>query len=491
VSTVRVLLLCLCVALWSLAQQSPAPEAPPGQPKPEIQEQTPPPQIPAADQAPQPLDSLVEAISGRSRNLLEHLPPPPQSVVSAIIGFVALLVLAYLGGHPKVVEWERRLNIAHITTTGLPFLFLGFLASQPLVGILTPSVLREIAPLLPLGLGWIGFVVGSRFSGAALEPLAPGVGAAVVLTTAVPFGVIFGVSAVLLLGIYPLLAPAAGQGAVRDAFILAAAGTMAARSAPHFFASFSGGSASDRIIRIIELEQLAGILGLMVASAFVRPSGAVAWQLPGTAWLFVIFGIGAIMGIVITGILSSLQAGPQFTTALLGAVAFTAGMASYLRLAPIGVCCITSAILINLGGPWKGPAGDLLARMERPVYFVFLVVAGAIWRPWEWQGWVLMFFFVTGRFFSKWLATVLLERFWLKPLAVAERWTLARAPMGALSVAFVVSAQDLYSGPTVGWIVTAVIGGTILMEATLQLAARRGGRVSAAPEMEAARVRVD
>jgi hypothetical protein len=486
---VRALLVCLFAVLWAPAQQSPAPPA--GQPATGFQEPAQPPQIPAADQAPQQLDDLVEAISGRSRHLLEQLPPPPQSVVSAIIGFVALLVLAYLGGHPKVVEWERRLNIAHITTTGLPFLLLGFLASQPLVGILTPSVLREIAPLLPLGLGWIGFVVGSRFSGAALQPLAPGVGAAVVLTTAVPFMVIFGVSAILLLGIYPLLAPAAGQGAVRDAFILAAAGTMAARSAPHFFASFSGASASDRIIRIIELEQLAGILGLMVASAFVRPSGAVAWQLPGTAWLFVIFGIGAIMGIVITAILSSLQSGPQSTTALLGAVAFTAGMASYLRLAPIGVCCIAGAILINIGGPWKGPAGDLLARMERPVYFVFLVVAGALWRPWEWQGWVLMFFFVTGRFFSKWLATTLLEKFWLKPLAPAERWTLARAPMGALSVAFVVSAQDLYSGPTVGWIVTAVIGGTILMEASLQLAARRGGGVSTAPELEAARVRVD
>jgi hypothetical protein len=43
----------------------------------------------------------------------------------------------------------------------------------------------------------------------------------------------------------------------------------------------------------------------------------------------------------------------------------------------------------------------------------------------------------------------------------------------------------------VGWIVTAVIGGTILMEASLQLAARRGGGVSTAPELEAARVRVD
>lgn len=442
---------------------------------------TPPPEVPPAGSVPENLENLVDTISSQSRSLLDHLPPPPQSVLRAIIGFVALLVMAYLGGHPKVVEWERRLRIAHITTAGLPFLLLGYLASLPFIGILTPSVLREIGPLLPLGLGWIGFVIGSRFSGVALDRLAPGIGAAVLLTTSIPFAVIFGLSAVLLLGIYPLLAPSGGTGAIRDAIILAAAGTMAARGAPFFFAPFSAGApVSERSLRIIELEQLAGVLGMMMISAFVRPQGGVSWQLPGTAWLFVIFGIGTIMGMVITAVLNNLNEGPPFTAALLGAVAFTAGMASYLRLSPIAVCAIAGAILVNFGGPWRGQARDVLERMERPIYFVFLVLAGALWNPGEWQGWVLMFFFVAGRIASKWVATILLERFWLKPLSRAERWTLAGAPMGALAVAIVVSAQDLYSGPTVGWIVTAVIGTTIVMEAALQYAARRAGRETSA-----------
>jgi hypothetical protein len=258
---------------------------------------------------------------------------------------------------------------------------------------------------------------------------------------------------------------------------------MAARGAPHFFRLLAPQlPVSDRMIRLIELEQLAGVLGVMMVSAFFRPpGGAVSWQLPGAAWLFVIFGIGTAMGLATVSILNSLKQGSQFTTALLGAVAFTAGTASYLRLSPIAVCCIASAIVMNLGGPWRDQVRDVLERMERPIYFLFLIIAGALWRPFEWQGWALMALFVAARFLSKFGAAKLLERFWMKDLSLPERWSLVGAPMGALSVAIVMSAQDLFLGDAVVWSVTAVIGGSIVMEIALQVAARRAAKRNATP----------
>lgn len=423
--------------------------------------------------------SRNQALLGRSA---DPSPAPPAPVlIRAILGFVALLVLAYLWGQPRVHEWERRLNIAHMITAGLPFLFLGFVASQPAIGILTPSVLREIGPLLPLGLGWIGFVIGSRFDARALDKLPQGTGAAVMLTTAIPVVVILGTCGLLLLGVLPTLTATGAPGALRDALLLATAGAMAARSAPHFVQAFSpGDTVSERLIRITELEQLAGVFGMMMVSAYFRPQGvAVAWQLPGTAWLFVTLGIGTTMGVVTYATLTRINKGPQFTAVLLGAVAFTAGMASFLRLSTISVSFIAGAIVSNLGGDWREPLRDLLVRLERPVYFVFLVIAGALWRPWEWQGWILMVVFVAGRFSSKWLAAAVLQKFWAPDLAVSERRTLIGAPMGALSLAIVVSGQDLFSGPTLTWIVTAVIGGAITMEIALQLAARRARQIAA------------
>jgi Kef-type K+ transport system membrane component KefB len=493
------ILLLLLSAHLTIAQTPRTADAPPSDaekrsaPKQQFVLEPPPPPPPRLLPPPPVLDLRLDirpSLSDQNQTLLGRSPeappaPPAPAVLRAILGFVALLVLAYLAGQPRIQHLERRLNIAHLATAGLPFVLLGFLASQPAVGILTSSVLREIGPFLPLGLGWIGFTIGSRFDARSLDKLPRGTGPAVLVTTALPAAIILGICGLLLVGTRGPLATAGAPGALRDALLLATAGAMAARSAPHFLQAFSpGGAVSERLLRLIELEQLAGVFGLMMVSAYYRPQGVmVAWQLPGTAWLFITLGIGTTMGIVVFATLARINKGPQFTAALLGAIAFTAGMASFLRLSPVSVCFIAGAIVINLGGQWKERVCEVLERLERPVYFVFLVFAGAVWRPGEWQGWLLMAFFISSRFVSKWLSAELLGKWWIRDLAGGERRVLAAAPMGALSIAIVVSAQDLYSGPTVGWIVTAVIGGAIVMELVLQLAARRlGGDLIASPQ---------
>src|SRR5690606_25687764 len=128
-----------------------------------------------------------------------------------------------------------------------------------------------------------------------------------------------GLSALLFMGIASLPgSPMHSESALRDAAVLAAAGTMAARSAPHFFAGvFRDSIVSPRTVRIIELEQLAGVLCVLVVGALSRPGqGTVVWQLPGTAWLFVAFGVGAVMGFVIAALFRAVK-GTQFTVALL------------------------------------------------------------------------------------------------------------------------------------------------------------------------------
>jgi hypothetical protein len=405
------------------------------------------------------------------------VPPPPTlaQVIRTIVGFVALLALAYLGGHRRVHAMERQFNIAHLMTTGLPFLLLGLVASLPQVGVLTPSVLREIAPVLPVGLGWIGFVIGSRFDARALERLPGSTGVSVFVMTGVPIAVILAGMAWAMSLIRQQ--PVTGE-IVRDALLLGTAGAMAARGAPKFFASLVPGQrAPERLSRVIELEQLAGVFGIMMVSAFYRPQGSeVAWHLPGTAWLFITLGIGTTMGIVLYATLTRIHKDPQFTAVLLGSVAFTAGMASFLRLSPVSVCFIAGAIAVNIGGVWKHQVREVFERLERPVYFLFMIIAGALWHPSEWQGWTLMAAFVAARFFSKWFSCEILRRL-VPDLRIAEQRVLTAAPMGALSVAIVVSAQDLYSGPTVPWIVTAAIGGSLITEIALQIAVRRVSRM--------------
>jgi hypothetical protein len=447
-----------------------SPPASEPEPLPEPELLPPPPPIQELTPSRSVFGSASEYLLGRSR---ESLPPPRiPAVLRALIGFVGLLVLVFLAGHPAVARVERHFNVAHVLTTGLPFFLLGLLASQPQVGVLTPTILNEVAPVIPLALGWLGFAIGARFSAARTQQLSAELGNAFAAVTFIPLALVFGACSAMMLYIYPEASTAT---AFREALLLATAGTMAARSAPHFLRVFSRDSeVSERSVRIIELEQLGGVMALLFISAYYRPAAElVTWHLPGTAWLFVTLGIGTTMGVFTFLALNRLQDTPQFTTVLLGAIAFTAGMGSYLRLSPLSVCFICGAITAYLGGGFKDAITTILGRLERPVYFLLMVIAGALWNPGEWQGWVLLVVFICTRQASKWIAAAWVRKRILTDMTPAERRSIAWAPMGALSVAIVISGQDLYRGPAISWIVTSVLAGSLIIEAVLQIAARR------------------
>lgn len=412
-------------------------------------------------------------------------PPPPLSgtarerslqsaseVIKVILGLVFIFGLAYLAGNARVQALENKLQIAQVVTAGLPFVFLGVIAHLPGVGILSPTVLWEIRPLLALGLGWIGFTIGFRFDSKLGESIMPGASTASLITASVPFTTIVAACALLL--VYAEHSPANAI-FLRDAMMLATAGAMTAYSVPKMLeVRGAAGATVDRVASIVTLEQLAGLVGLMVVAAYFRPHDAsIAWRLPGTAWLFITVGMGTMLGAVIWATLAKVKAGPEFTVLILGSVCFTAGMASFLRISPLVVCFIVGLILVNLPGTSKDQIREVLERMERPIYLLFLLVAGSLWDVTEWQGWALMVLFVIARLLGKWLAVILCRKHAPGGLSRDEQRSLVFSPIGALSIAIVVNAQDLYFGAAVSWMVTAVIGGAIVTEVIVQIASRR------------------
>ncbi len=406
-------------------------------------------------------------------------PKPPQlslqsasEVIKVVLGLVFLFALAYLAGTSRVQALERKLQVTNVVTAGLPFVFLGVIAHIRGVGILSESVLWELRPLLALGLGWIGFTTGFRFDSKLGESLAPGTSSVSLLTASVPFATIVATCAILL--VYAEHSPANAI-FLRDAMMLGTAGAMTAYTAPKPLRSpETSESQIDRVGSIVTLEQLAGFIGLLVVAAYFRPQdNSVAWHLPGTAWLFITLGMGTMIGGVVWGMLARIKAGPEFTVMILGSVCFTAGMASFLRISPLVVCFIVGLILVNLPGTSKAQIREVLEHMERPIYLLFLLVAGSLWDVTKWQGWALMLLFVPARLFGKWLAVKACRKEVPSGLSRGEQRSLIFSPMGALSIAIVVNAQDLYYGSIISWMVTPVIGGAIVTEVIVQMASRR------------------
>ena len=275
----------------------------------------PPPQIPYEETggsvppppiliAPPPAPPLRVSGTAQQRGL-----ESASEVIKVLFGLVFIFGLAYLAGHPRIQNLERRLQVSQVVTAGLPFVFLGVIAHLPGVGILSESVLWEIRPLLALGLGWIGFTIGFRFDAKLNESLVPGSSTLSLVTASIPFVTIVGTCALLLVFIEH--SPATAM-FLRDAMILATAGAMTAYSAPQILeARGATHHVVDRVASTVQLEQLAGVVGLMLVAAYFRPTTLVNWLLPGTAWLFITLGMGTTIGGVIYGTLGKIRGGPD------------------------------------------------------------------------------------------------------------------------------------------------------------------------------------
>ncbi len=417
---------------------------------------------------------------------VEITPVPKQErrgvIIKTILGLVALLALAYLGGHRRVQEWESRLGISQVITAGFPFVALGLIARSPGIGILNDEVLALLAPLLRFGLGWIGFALGFRFNVRLLDELPRGTGTVVSLATSIPFATILFASGLVFYGSALLSgAPFTDPEFLRDALILGTAGAMTAETAASAMARAGGAEESVRAVsRITRLEELAGVAGLALLVSFFRPQpAALPWDLPGTLWLFLSLGLGASMGFLVYAVLRLRAGQAESILLLIGSILFASGMASSLRLSPVVVCFVAGVIVENFPGAYQTRVRDVLERLERPIYLLFLVVVGAIWRPGEWRGWALMLAFVGARLAGKWLGVHLSFKEGHLALEPDERRALVLAPMGALPIAIVVSALLLYPGASIPSLVTAVIGGAIVTEVLVQAVAR--ARLPAAP----------
>lgn len=399
----------------------------------------------------------------------------PGAAVKIIVGLMALMGLAYVAGERRVLEWERRVGISQVITAGLPFIVLGMIARHPSVGILTPTVLQELSPLIHIALGSVGFVAGFRFDARLFQGLPKGASTIALLSTLIPGAMVVGATLLVLL---PISAEHWSSSVrdpvfVRDALILGTAGAMTARSAVRVV---DAGGSEGTAARIIRLEELAGILGLALVAAFFRDGQTDGWHMPGMAWLLVTVGLGASLGLLIYAMLYRAPPGPDFLAMSLGAICLAAGAAGYLHLSSIVVAFIAGVMIVNFPGTFQARLQVMLKRLERPIYLLALFVIGALWDITDVRGWLLMPVFMVARLVGKWLAARVASQWEQFPITPEESRALSISPIGTLAIAIVVNANLLYSTGFIPLIVSSVIGGGVLTEAFVQVVGRSAGK---------------
>ncbi|HVK89205.1 MAG TPA: hypothetical protein VM513_34020 [Kofleriaceae bacterium] len=431
----------------------------------------------AAPVAPPPAEAVPPASSGAVAAEPGSLDAPPDAkttsesslfAIKVILGLVVLVVLAYLGGHRKVIRYQERLGISGVITAGFPFVALGLIASSSSVGVLDPEVIGRLRPLLHFGLGWLGFIIGAQLDIRVLDRVPKGTAYLILVEALGPFAVTAAACGALMLSFGLSWSDPSMW---RDVILLGAAAAMTAPRRYRGFANRTWKEGKSVDVLLAQLDEFAGVIGLLFITAYFREDASqTTWVLPDTAWVFVSLGLGVAIGVLIFAMVRVPQSNAEFLAIVLGGLAFASGLAGFLRLSPIVVCFLAGVLVANFPNDQRASIFRILDHLERPVHLLFLIIAGAVWDVYDWRGWALVPLFVIGRVAGKY-AGVLAGRTVvgsLLPAGFADRRQLV-APLSGLSIALVISVASLYADTGLRWVMTAVIGGSIVTELLVQL----------------------
>jgi Kef-type K+ transport system membrane component KefB len=322
--------------------------------------------------------------------------------IKVIGGLVALVVLAYLGGHPAVVRFQERLGIGGVITAGFPFVALGALANTKTVGVLTPAVVDQLRPVLSFGLGWLGFIIGAQLDIRVLDRVPKGTAYLILVEALGPFGITAAGCGLVMVAFHQVGVTVGDAAFWRDVVLLGAAAAMTAPRKFRGFANRTWHEGRGVDVLLGQLDELVGVIGLLFITAYFRDDVSTSWNLPNTAWVFVSLGLGVAIGVLIFAMVRVPVSNAEFLAVVLGSIAFASGLAGYLRLSPIAICFIAGVLVTNFPNDQRESIFRILKHLERPVHLLFLMVAGAMWDVTDWRGWLLVPLVVAGRVLGKW-----------------------------------------------------------------------------------------
>ncbi|HEX2190130.1 MAG TPA: hypothetical protein VHG51_14580 [Longimicrobiaceae bacterium] len=302
--------------------------------------------------------------------------------MSSAFTLMLVVVGGYLAAHVASGWLARR----YLVVSGAEYLLLGVLLGPQVSGIIGTAAFGGFAPFLTLALGWVGVVVGAQFS---LPEL--------VRIPAPPYRIAFFEAALTLAAVTAgsmlvcswLFGMTPEQAAVPGV----ALGAVATASAPTGIALVArrlGGQGP--VVRQLQLttaiDALVAIVavGILLTVGHSPPSGSARAPTP-TEWVVISVGIGCVGGTLFHLFLGNERKVDRLFIGLAGATILASGAAAYLRLSPLLPTMLIGAILANTSGN-ADEIRRALASVERPLYFVLLIFAGAAWVPAE-GAWLL------------------------------------------------------------------------------------------------------
>ncbi|HEX5075738.1 MAG TPA: cation:proton antiporter [Gemmatimonadaceae bacterium] len=352
--------------------------------------------------------------------------------------FVLIVIVAgaYLAAH-WAFEW---LGTRYLIVSGAEYLVLGILLGPRVSGVLQVSVLDGFAPLMVLAIGWIGASVGSTFYvpqvvrsyGAAyrvafVEALLALAATATFLTGALAW--------IYQLPLADTVAPAVALGAIATVSSPAGVAMLRRRLVRR-----------GVVVRQIEvttaIDAFVAIIAFSLLLCIEHSAPATGPRAPTpTEWAVISVAIGCVGGSLFHLFVGNERDIDRLFISIAGAVILVSGAAAYLRVSPLLPAMLLGAMLGNTRRN-RSEIRQALSRVQRPLYFVLLVFAGAAWDPGTIAWWILpALVFVVVRAVAKLGAARLAALFNGLTDSLGRRWGRALLGQGGLAIAIALNYQ--------------------------------------------------
>lgn len=355
-----------------------------------------------------------------------------------------LILLALVGARFSFSTLQVPPGPRLVFRTGTHFLFLGFILGPNLLSLLTQEAVQQLFPLLGMGLGWIGFLFGLQLDRRNLRQFPPvffllAIGQAILV-----FFIFLAVGWFVLLG--------SGQTGRIPLLLLMGAAATACISAPAGIALISAnylvrGKVRDLLFFVASVDALVGIGALQVVYALFPPLdlGVGLPLLPRLAWVVAALGLGVICGILFIWLTRPRPGGEEMVLFLLGIAAFASGAALQLQLSPLFVSVTMGAVVANFSADPQR-VFRVLQNWEKPIYVVFLMLAGALLN--FSTLWILLLAggYALVRGGGKVLSNMVMVQLLPFEFPPPRRFGLGLIPQGGISLAMAISTVLTYGG---------------------------------------------
>lgn len=368
---------------------------------------------------------------------------------------VAVVVGAYLAAH-LASEWLAR---RYLVVSGAEYLLLGALLGPGVSGFVEAGPLDGLAPLLTLAFGWVGALVGAQFHlpGVWRLPLAPfGVALAAAALAGAAVTAVMDALLVWGLGMDPADAwvPAVALGAIAvssaPAGIAVVARSLGTRGP--VLRQLHVATAVDAVVAVV-------VFGVLLAAS--PPAFAAGERILSPGQLVLVStGIGLGGGVLFHLFLGGERHIDRLFVSLAGALILASGAAAHLRVSPLLPSLLIGFVLVNTS-PSSKEIREVLARVERPLYFTLLVFAGAAWTSGG-PGWlVVSVAFVGARILAKvGSAGVAARAFGALP-TLGPRWGWGLVGHGGLAVALALNFRMYDPNPLSATVFTAALASVL------------------------------